>query len=75
MTEFDLSKLRGRIIEIFRTQSNFAQKIGRTSAYVSMVLNGKAYLEAADISRWAEALLIPVDEIGAYFFTLKVHET
>ena len=72
---FDTSKLRGRIIEKFGSQERFAKEIGRSKAFVSGVLNGKAYLEQRDIDKWANALDIPGIELNNYFFTHKVHET
>lgn len=72
---FDTSKLKGRIIEVFGTQGKFAAAIGRTQAFVSDVLNGKTYLGQVDIDKWAEALNISAEDIPAYFFRKKVHET
>lgn len=72
---FDTSKLRGRIIEKFSSQGQFASHIGRTQAYVSDVLNGKRYLEQREIDKWADALGIEPIDIPIYFFSKKVHET
>lgn len=72
---FDTSKLKGKIIEVFGTQGAFAKEIKRSPAFVSGVLNGKAYLEQRDIDQWAELLGISGKELTAYFFTKKVHET
>ena len=51
--EFDYSKLKGRITEKFGTQSNFAKAVKRTDTYVSMVLNGKTYLDQTEIEKWS----------------------
>lgn len=72
---FDTSKLRGRIIEKFGSQGRFAAEIKRSQAFVSEVLNGKAYLEQRDIDSWANLLDVSGEELNAYFFTHKVHET
>lgn len=72
---FDTSKLRGRIIEKFGTQNAFAEATKHSPAYVSEILNGKAYLEQRDIELWANLLDISNIDISSYFFTRKVHET
>lgn len=72
---YDSSKLRGRIIEKFGSQSSFAEAAHRSISYVSQYLNGKVYLDQRIIDEWAVLLDIPNDEIPVYFFTKKVHET
>ena len=72
---FDMSKLRGRIIEKFGSQGRFALEVKRSQAFVSEVLNGKAYLEQRDIDLWANLLDVSGMELNDYFFTHKVHET
>lgn len=62
------NKLRGRIIEKFGTQENFAKKIGISSNSLSLKMNGKTSFSQADVIQWSELLEIAVDEIGAYFF-------
>ena len=64
------SKLKGRIIEKFGSQGAFAKRINRTQAFISKVLNGLSLLNQKDIVEWAEALEIPIDEIGTYFFAI-----
>lgn len=71
--DYDYSKLNGRIKEKCKTQGRFAMLIGRSSVYVSNVLNGKAFFEQRDIDIGAKVLSIPDDKIGAFFFTKKVH--
>lgn len=65
---YDYRKLKGRIVERFDNQRRFSLKIGRSEAFVSQVLNCKAYLDQADIDDWCEALGIDPTEIGEYFF-------
>lgn len=72
--EFDYSKLKGRITEKFGTQSNFAKAVKRTDTYVSMVLNGKTYLDQTEIEKWSAALDIECEMLGVYFFAKRVHE-
>lgn len=69
----DTTKLKGRIVEKFGTQGNFAKHIGRTQAFVSYVLNGISQLNQSDVIQWADALEIEPENIGVYFFTKKLH--
>ena len=65
---YDYRKLKGRIVERFNNQRRFSREIGRSEAFVSQVLNSKAYLDQADIDEWCEVLGIDQAEIGEYFF-------
>ena len=65
---FNYSRLRGRIVECFGTNSRFAAAIERSNSHVSKVLNGKVYLGQDEIGSWCEALKIEQDDIGKYFF-------
>lgn len=68
---YDISKnakLKGRIIEIYGSQIEFAKAIGVTDTTVNYKLNGKRDLSQDDIAKWVKALKIPTQEIGAYFF-------
>lgn len=73
--EYDYSKLRGRIIEMFGSQEAFAEAVGQTPTTISYKLNGKKPLTRNDIIEWGEALLIEQGNIGLYFFTEKVRDT
>ena len=70
---FDTSKLRGKIIEKYGSQKNFASAAGCSVTFVSLYLNGKTVLDQKAIDRWA-CLLDITDEIDTYFFRKKVHE-
>lgn len=67
-----VSKLRGRIIEIFGTIDNFAESVDCSRAFISSYLNHKSILNQKTILNWAKNLKISDDEIPAYFFTLEV---
>ena len=69
---YDYNKLRGRIIEKFKTYSAFAEAIGVTIQTVSAKLNGKNGFSQEDIETWAEFLDIDRDEYPVYFFKTKV---
>ena len=69
---FDYSKLLGRIKEKGFTQETLAKHIGITPGSVSEKLNNKANFKQREIFLICEALDIPINEIGAYFFVPKV---
>lgn len=72
--EFDYSKLKGRIIEKFGSQNGFADALGVAFTVVSAKLTGLRAITKNDIIGWSNLLEIPVEEIGVYFFKLKVKE-
>lgn len=72
---FNTSKLRGRMIEKYGSQTAFAEATGNSTSYVSLYLNGKTQLDQNTMDKWIRALDIPADEIRLYFFTPEVHET
>ena len=73
---FDYSKLIGRIIEKFGTRRAFAEAIGISENSMSQKLSHKMAITTDDIMEWSkpELLDIPHNQIGAYFFTLRVQE-
>lgn len=72
---FDTSKLRGRIVEKFGSQTAFAEASGNSISFISQYMNGKTQLDQKTMNKWIELLEIPADEIQAYFFTHAIHET
>jgi len=73
--EFDYSKLRGRIVELYGTQQDFCQKTGRNESTLSLTLNNKRAFTQEEIATYAELLDIPGSEYVNYFFTPKVAKT
>jgi transcriptional regulator with XRE-family HTH domain len=71
---FDYSKLKGRIKEIFDTQSAFAEAMGLSTASISAKLNNKVPFEQNEIKRAVEVLKVPQEEIPLYFFNPEVQE-
>lgn len=69
---FDYSKLRGRIIEKYGSQSNFAKEFGVSENTFSQKMNNKMRFTSDDIIEMSKLLSIPQDEVGFYFFTRKV---
>ncbi len=70
--QYDYSKLKGRIREIFGTDAAFADAIGLSARSVSLKLNMKRAWTQPDMEKAAEVLKFPEDEIQTYFFTRKV---
>lgn len=66
---YTYSKLRGRIVEKYRTQENFAQEVGLTKNALSRKMTGKTQISQTDIEKWMVLLDIDKDAIGDYFFT------
>ena len=65
---FDYSKLRGRIVEKYGSQLNFAKALGKAEQTVSAKLNNTVGLTRQDIITWSELLEISECDYGAYFF-------
>lgn len=65
---YTYSKLRGRIVEKYRTQANFAREIGISKNALSRKMSGKIRLSQEDMVQWAGLLDINRDSFGEYFF-------
>ncbi len=70
--ERDYRKLKGKIVEVFGTQANFAKEIGYSERTISQKINGRVDFTQSDIVNMTRILGIKDDEIPAYFFTNKV---
>ena len=69
---YDYSKLRGKIVEKYGTQSNFATVIGLSERTLSNKLNSKKPFKQPEISSICSLMNIPDEEIPQYFFAKKV---
>lgn len=69
---FDYSKLRGRIIEKFGSQTAFVRKFGVSENTFSQKMNNKVRFTTNDIAKISDMLDISQELIGDYFFTEKV---
>ncbi|MCD8190711.1 MAG: DUF739 family protein [Clostridiales bacterium] len=74
-TDFDYSKLRGRIKEICGTQDVFAGRIGLGTVSVSQRLNNSLEFSQMEITRALDVLNLTPADIPLYFFTKKVQKT
>lgn len=72
--EFDYSKLRGKIKEIFGTQDCFASKLGMGRVSLSQRLNNTLEFSQCEIERACTLLEIAPEEISVYFFAPKVQK-
>lgn len=70
--EFNYSKLRGRIIETYGSQDEFAKKIGLSTRTLSLKMNGKVYWKQPEMCKAVKLLNLKDEDIPLYFFTLKV---
>lgn len=62
------AKLRGRIVEKFRTQSAFAEAMGMNVATLNGKLNNRSQWTADEIAKACDLLDIPLSEAHLYFF-------
>ena len=66
---FNYSKLLGRIVEKYGTQSSFAKALSISEHSLSLKLNNKRDFKQREIIAACQLLEIATDEIDAYFFT------
>jgi len=71
---FNYNKLKGRIREIFNTQSAFAEAMGMSTTSLSAKLNNKIEFSQKEIDKASDLLKIKKEEIPIYFFTPEVQE-
>ena len=61
-------KLRGKIREVYGTQSNFARAMGKDPATISAKLTEKVDWTGKEITLACSLLGIPPTEVSKYFF-------
>lgn len=66
---YERNKLRGRIVEKYKTQTAFAEALGITRNAFSRKMLGKTAISQDDIVLWCQLLDIDREDIGEYFFT------
>lgn len=71
---YDYRKLRGRIKEMYGTQSEFSKKLGISETSVSNKLNNVVDWRQEEMENVIDILEIPSSDIHAYFFTHKVEK-
>ena len=70
--EYDYSKLRGRIVELYGDIRTFSKSLGNSETSTYNHLNNKTKFNQRSIEKWCNLLNIPFEDAGAYFFTKKV---
>ena len=69
---FDYSKLRGRIVEKFGSQSRFATAMGWSERTTTLKMNNARTWKQSDICKASSLLEIKYSEIPEYFFKEQV---
>ena len=69
---FNYSALEGKIKQYYDTQDNFAKAIPMARSTLNQKLQGKVDFTSKNIYTIANLLNISQEDIGKYFFTLKV---
>lgn len=67
---YDYSKLKGLIVEKFRTRANFAEAVGLSKESVSAKLNNKQEWKQSQIKRSCDLLSIADENVADYFFSM-----
>ena len=68
---FNYSKLRGKIYEKFRSQTEFAKALKTNDKAVTMVLTRKRFFRDYEIVEWCKLLGIDKSDIPEYFFAVE----
>ena len=66
---FNYAKLKGRIVEKYETQSEFAKALGMSEHILSGKLNNKGYFRQDQINKALSLLEIEDEKATVYFFT------
>lgn len=74
MSDFDYSKLKGKIKEVYCTQKDFARAIGLSETSISCKLNNGVDWKQEEIEKAMDLLKLPKNNIHEYFFTKKVEK-
>lgn len=69
------AKLKGKIKEMYGTQTAFARAMDMDPSSLSAKLNNKTPWTRDEIEKACELLEIPLTEVYIYFFTQKVGES
>lgn len=65
------SKLKGKIVEMYRTQSAFADAMKMNKATLNGKLNNKSQWTASEITKSCDLLDIPLSDAHLYFFCVE----
>ena len=71
---FDYSKLRGKIVEVYGTQSRFAEAMGWSERTLSLKMSGKIAWKQPDICKAVDLLSLAQNDIPMFFFAPRVQK-
>lgn len=69
---FNYNKLRGRIVEIYGSQTEFAKAMRWSERTLSLKMNGKIPWKQTDIVNAVRLLGLSKSDIQEYFFAVEV---
>lgn len=69
MYNFTYAKLKGRIVEKYGSQKQFAKAAGISNVTVSMKLNGQKSFSQKDIINWSALLDIDLHDVGDFYYS------
>lgn len=69
---YDYSKLKGKIIEKYGSNSKFAIDMDWSERTLSLKLNNKVAWKQPEITKAIELLALDINDITSYFFDIKV---
>lgn len=75
MCQYDYSKLKGKIKEIYNTQNEFAEALGISTTSLSYKLNNQSDFTRNELDKAIELLKLKKEEIYDIFFSRKVEKT
>ena len=70
----DYSKLRGKIREVFKTETAFASAMEMNAASLSAKLGNKSPWKREEIEKSCLLLGIPIEDVHLYFFKEKLRK-
>lgn len=68
--EYDFTKLRKKIVEVFGKQEVFAKALGMSPRSLSLKLNNERYFKPPEISKAVDLLGLTPSDIPTYFFAV-----
>ena len=68
---FDFSKLRGKIKEMYGTETAFTKCVGISKSALSKKLNNKSSFYSPEIYNIIVKLKLSINDIPIYFFSVK----
>ena len=71
---YNYDKLRGKIIEKYRTNGNFANALNISERTLSLKLNNQIDFKQTEILKIIKLLSLEIKDIQDYFFKLKVQD-